>query len=296
MRILLMLAMALLTACQSLPSLPEWQSPEGREHPELGVILDLRSGERLSPEQLVGQLASADRVLIGERHDNPDHHTLQLWLVQALAMQRRQGSLLLEMLVPAQQAKVDGVREMQAQGRLPSDLPAALEWEKGWPWGLYGDVVSYALQQPYPVLAANLDRSEVMFIFTGAAPPLSGDRSTASPVREVLLAQVRRSHCDLLPEAQLPAMVAVQQQRDRRMADRLLAAPQPALLLAGSFHVRRDLGVPLHLDDLDAQGATRVLILAEVGERLTAQQADYVWYTPAQPEQDHCAQMRQTSR
>jgi uncharacterized iron-regulated protein len=80
------------------------------------------------------------------------------------------------------------------------------------------------------------------------------------------------------------------------MADRLLAAPQPALLLAGSFHVRRDLGVPLHLDDLDAQGATRVLILAEVGERLTAQQADYVWYTPAQPEQDHCAQMRQTSR
>lgn len=296
MRFVWVMVVALLSACQSLPPLPEWQSPQGREHAELGVILDLRSGERLSPEQLVGQLASADRVLIGERHDNPDHHTLQLWLMQALAMQRRQGSLLLEMLVPAQQAKVDGVREMQAQGRLPSDLPAALEWEKGWPWGLYGDVVSYALQQPYPVLAANLDRSEVMSIFTGAAPPLSGDRSTASPVREALLAQVRRSHCDLLPEAQLPAMVAVQQQRDRRMADRLLAAPQPALLLAGSFHVRRDLGIPLHLDDLDAQGATRVLILAEVGERLTAQQADYVWYTPAQPEQDHCVQLRQTSR
>ncbi len=295
MRILLLMAMVQLTACQSLPPLPEWQSPEGYEHPELGVILDLRSGGRLSPEQLVGQLASADRLLIGERHDNPDHHALQLWLLQALAAQREQGGLLLEMLVPAQQARVDRVREDQAQGRLPSDLSTALEWEKGWPWALYGDLVSYALQQPYPVLAANLDRSEIMSIYANAAP-LSGSRSTAASVREALSAQIRRSHCDLLPESQLPAMLAVQQQRDRRMADRLLAAPQPALLLAGSFHVRRDLGVPLHLADLNANGTTRVLILADVGERLTAQQADYVWYTPAQPEQDHCGQLRQHRR
>ncbi len=296
MRFVWVMVVALLSACQSLPPLPEWQSPQGREHAELGVILDLRSGERLNPEQLVGQLAGADRVLVGERHDNPDHHALQLWLMQALAMQRRQGSVLLEMLVPAQQAKVDAVREMQRQGRRPSDLPAALEWEKGWPWRLYGDLVRYVLQQPYPVLAANLDRAEVMSIYTGAVPPLSGARSTAMPVREALLAQVRRSHCDLLPEAQLPAMLAVQQQRDRRMADRLLAVPQPALLLAGSFHVRRDLGVPLHLEDLGAPGATRVLVMAEVGERVTAQQADYVWFTPAQPEQDHCAQLRPQTR
>lgn len=295
MRILLMMVMGLLIACRSVPPLPGWQSSEGREHAELGLILDLRSGERLSPEQLVGQLASADRVLIGERHDNPDHHALQLWLMQALAKQRGQGSLLLEMLVPAQQAKVDAVRERQGQGQWPSDLSAALGWEEGWPWALYGEVVSYALQQPYPVLAANLDRAEVMSIYAGAAP-LSGARSTAPSVREALLTQVRRSHCDELPEAHLPAMLAVQQQRDRRMAERLLAAPQPALLLAGSFHVRRDLGVPLHLADLDAQGSTRVLILAEVGARLTAQQADYAWFTPAQPEQDHCARLRQQAR
>ena len=71
-----------------------------------------------------------------------------------------------------------------------------------------------------------------------------GKRSTADAVREPLLEQIRESHCGMLPDSQMPAMLAVQQQRDRRMAERLLAAPAPAMLFAGAFHVRRDLGVP----------------------------------------------------
>jgi uncharacterized iron-regulated protein len=111
-------------------------------------------------------------------------------------------------------------------------------------------------------------------------------------VREALLAQIRESHCNLLPESQLPAMLAVQQQRDRRMAQALVAATEPSVLVAGAFHVRRELGVPLYLKDLNAESGTQVLILAEVGSTLSAEAADFVWYTPAQPEQDHCAVLR----
>jgi len=111
MRIALLLAAALLSACQaSLPALPAWQSPEGLQHPELGQIVELRTGALLTPEQLLERLAAAPKVLVGERHDNPDHHALQLWLLRALAAQRPQGSLLLEMLTPDQQVKVDQVR------------------------------------------------------------------------------------------------------------------------------------------------------------------------------------------
>ncbi|MNU05635.1 hypothetical protein D3C72_2505130 [compost metagenome] len=53
--------------------------------------------------------------------------------------------------------------------------------------------------------------------------------------------------------------------------------------------MRRDLGVPLHLTDLGDKAATRVLILAEVGRPVEATAADYVWYTPALPERDYCA-------
>ncbi|MNY23053.1 hypothetical protein D3C86_1567010 [compost metagenome] len=123
-------------------------------------------------------------------------------------------------------------------------------------------------------------------------PVLTGQASTTQQVRATLLDDIRQSHCGLLPEAQMPAMLAVQQQRDRRMAERLMAAPTPALLLAGAFHVRKDLGVPLHLKDLGAGEGNAVLILAEAGKTVTAENADYVWYTAAQPEQDHCAQLR----
>ena len=202
--------------CQaSLPPLPAWQSSEGRTHAELGTIVDLSNEQVISPETLVQRLADAPRVLVGEKHDNPDHHALQLWLLRALQGQRTQGSLLLEMLQPSQQSRVDK-----------------------------------------------------------------------------LVGQVRAGHCGMLPENQLPAMLAVQQQRDRRMAERLQAAPQPALLFAGAYHVRKDLGIPLHLADLGVSGESKVLLLAEVGERVEPGEADYVWYTAAMPEQDYCAQLR----
>ena len=67
--------MLALGGCQaSLPPLPAWQSSEGLTHAELGHIIDLASGQAISPEQLVQRLAGAPRVLVGEKHDNPDHH------------------------------------------------------------------------------------------------------------------------------------------------------------------------------------------------------------------------------
>ena len=96
-------------------------------------------------------------------------------------------------------------------------------------------------------------------------------------------------------------MLAVQQQRDRLMAEVSLAAATPSLLLAGSYHVRKDLGVPLHLKDLAPAAAEptqlKVLILVEQGAApLSLQQADYLWITPAAPAQDYCAQLKKPGK
>ena len=291
LRVVLVTVLGLLSACQlSVPEVPAWQAPAQRDHAQLGVIEDLRTGQRLTPEMLLARLASAPQVVVGEKHDNPDHHALQLWLLRGLARERSQGSLLLEMLNPDQQGAVDAVQQRLRQGERLENLPRQLGWQQGWAWSLYGPLVSYALSQPYPLLAANLDRDEIMAIYR-SKPVLNGEASTAASVQQALLDDIRESHCGLLPETQLPAMLAVQQQRDRRMAERLLAAPAPALLLAGGFHVRKDLGIPLHMKDL-AGIEPVVLILVEAGQTISAEQADYAWYTAALPEQDYCAQMR----
>ena len=293
MRILLLCCLSLLVACQSRGVLPPPApiASEGRDHGDLGVILDLRSGERITPQRLVERLARASRVVVGEQHDNPDHHALQLWLSRELAAQRPQGSVLLEMLNPSQQVRVDQVRAETRAGRPPLDAIRALAWQPGWDWAMYGALVRYQLRQPYPLLAANLDREEIMRIYQ-QRPALQGQASTAAAVQQRLQRDIRESHCGLLPESQVPAMLAVQQQRDRRMAEALLAAPRPSLLLAGAFHARKDLGVPLHLADLGAGQGNAVLMLAEVGRQVDASMADYVWFTAAQPEQDHCAKLR----
>ena len=71
MRLLILFVISLLVGCQTaLPPLPDWQSPQGREHAELGAIVDLRSGERLSPAQLLERLTDTPRLLVGEQHDN----------------------------------------------------------------------------------------------------------------------------------------------------------------------------------------------------------------------------------
>jgi uncharacterized iron-regulated protein len=297
-RYLLILALSLASACHSsmtLPPLPSWQSSEGRDHVDLGMIRELENGQTLTPQQLVARLAAAPRVLVGEQHDNPDHHALELWLLQALGDQRSQGSLLLEMLTPDQQKQVDTVQREVRQGRYPPDLPTALGWQKGWDWALYGPVMRFALAQPYPVLAANLGGREVGAIYH-RRPVLSGAFSTRKEVQDQLLAQVRDSHCGMLPEDALPAMLAIQQQRDRRMAHSVIDAPAPALLFAGSYHVRKDIGVPLHMADLGSHERPVVLLLAQVGSEVQPGSADYVWYTAALPDQDYCARMRAPSQ
>lgn len=278
MRGFFLLAVLLLTACQHISAPP----------PITGEIRDLRNGQSLTAQELVTRLAKPARIIIGEQHDNRDHHQLQLWLLQELGQRREQGSLLLEMLTPDQQPGVDDVRHAAS---LPTDLPGALAWQSGWDWDLYGPIVRFALTQPYPLLAANLDNAEVR-AFYAQSPTVSGSRSNAPSVKKELLEQISGSHCGLLPQSQMPAMLAVQQQRDRRMAQRLIAAPTPSMLLAGAYHARKDVGVPLHVLDLGEPEAPTVLLLAEQGSEITLAMADFVWYTPATPAQDYCAGMR----
>ena len=278
MRVTVILAVLMLSACQHVSAPP----------PVDGEIRDVRSGLALTPSELVVRLAKPSRLIVGEQHDNRDHHELQLWLLQALGERRTQGSLLLEMLTPDQQPRVENIRRAAS---LPADLPGALAWQEGWDWNLYAPVIRFALTQPYPLLAANLDTTEVRAIYATPST-LSGTHANSASVKQALLAQISDSHCGLLPTSQMPAMLAVQQQRDRRMAERLLAAASPALLFAGAYHARKDVGAPVHVLDLDESEAPTVLMLAQQGSEITAAMADYVWYTPATPTPDYCEQMR----
>ena len=263
--------------------LPEWRNTPPADEPRLGQVLDTRSGEWIGADELVQRLTSAERVLLGEQHDNDDHHRLQLWLLQRLQQQRPQASLLLEMLTPSQQPLVDQLYGSEIQ---PEQLVEQLQWNPGWDWQQYGPIVGWALATGLPLQAANLDRPEISEL--NRNPPPTSPRYSEAALSE-LRETIETSHCGQIAEPQLSAMRGIQQQRDVRMAETLTNAPTPSLMLAGNFHVRRDVGVPLHLDGPEPV----VIMLHEAGKPLPgAEQTDYLWLTPAAPEKDHCAQWK----
>ncbi len=155
------------------------------------------------------------------------------------------------------------------------------------------------------MLPANLTADEVKEAYAGRAqpelPPL-----LLSEMGEALAEKQRRmvheAHCGLLPKAQLPAMVAVQQARDQRMTRSLLAAPPEgvAMLLAGAVHIRRDVGVPLWLEVYEPNAEVITLGLREVqpGRLQPAQYLDgedgydYLWFTPRVTDRDYCEDLK----
>ena len=124
-----------------------------------------RSAQRRDPDagaavDAIGAAAAGDP---GEKHDNPYHHQIEQWLVQQLPLRRPQGSVLMEMINPSQQAQVDKVKQwLQSDPTVRDGRVAELiARQPGWKWELYGGVTMAAMRAPYPLWSANTDRSEI---------------------------------------------------------------------------------------------------------------------------------------
>lgn len=283
-----------------MPAGQPWQSTLHTDHHLTGRIWDTASNQFIDIDTLNTALSSASVLLLGEKHDNPDHHHLRLQLLNDLISARRVASLTLEMLTTSQQPAIEQLTT--TDGISDTALRELLNWDEAWNWEFYNAPLHAALNAGIPVLAGNLDRAAISAIYAGQIPveaPLQRDQ------QQQLLLEINRSHCGLLPESQFPAMMRVQQARDQQMADALsnpsIISDGTRVLLAGNFHVRHDLGVSNYLP----QHAGRIINVAflEVNpesddpqdylEQFSDRRVyDFVWFTPAVLSPDYCEQMR----
>lgn len=276
---LILSSMLTIAACHSSPKDTPAQNAIAIE---CLCIKEAASGTVMTPAQLITTLASAPIVIVGEEHTNVRHHQIEQWLLQNLNQSRAQGSVLMEMIDSDQQVSVNRLKAESLAGATisPTRATEAMRWKSGWPWDLYRDVVMTALKGPYPLLAANITRSQVTELYNNPVFP-EGDLSVRPQVRESLSAIIYIMHDGQISDAQVNSMVAIQQHRDRFMAEQIRQAPRPALLIAGGYHASKDIGVPLHLADLKVENPVVVMLTTE-GTTLTAKQADYVWSVPVE--------------
>ncbi|MCK4690682.1 MAG: ChaN family lipoprotein, partial [Desulfuromonadales bacterium] len=105
-QVTLLILLLLMTGCQSETMLlgnPETPYPPVRE-PLVGDILHLPTGIYVTAAAMYDQASRAQVVYVGETHDNPASHRLQVNILQALAASNPgKVSLAMEMFTPDQQ-------------------------------------------------------------------------------------------------------------------------------------------------------------------------------------------------
>lgn len=241
-------------------------------------------------------------LILGEKHDNPDHHALQLHLLRRLAEDSALGSVSFEMLDSGQAAALSGLVGRPAPAE--NVLRKRLQWdEEGWDWSFYGPLLREALNAGVPLRTANISRDEMMGVYGGELDAATQARLNETQ-RQRLEQDIDESHCGMLPQSQFAAMVRVQQARDAVMAQSLQSDSGAAgvhVLIAGNFHARRDLGAPNYLS-VDSGPLLSLAFLEVQADLLQVQDYlesfsstlpyDYVWFTPAVAAQDYCAGLR----
>ncbi len=295
-----------------------WVSQHQRDHPLVGRIWQPEAARFVAPEAVVAALGQARFVLLGEKHDNADHHRIQAWLVAQMMAAGRRPAVAFEMFVSDQQAALDAY--LTAQPKDAAGLGAAMNWAKnGWPdWEHYQPIAQAALDGGAALLAANLPRPLLRKLAREGVSALGAERVAAlgldRPLPEELAAPLREeiavSHCDQLPESMIGPMVTVMTARDAQMAEVLRrgaerAGHDGAILITGKGHARNDRGVPFYLRRPGQDGGETASIvsvgLVEVDEGMSEPAAyagffgaetlpfDFVWFTPIADPEDPCA-------
>jgi uncharacterized iron-regulated protein len=308
------LILALLVAVTGVARAVEPPAPGlGHDHPLTGRIWDVAGARFVTMDALAAAVGAGRFALLGERHDNAEHHQFQAWLLRRVLGAGRRPAVAFEMLTTDQAPQL--ARHLAASPRDAAGLGDAVGWPRsGWPeWRLYQPIAEAALAAGVPIIAANLPSGTVRAVARGDLTALDPalvrrhalDRPAADDVQAAMEEEIRAAHCDALPATATPGMVTAQRARDAEMAERLVAGGRDgAVLIAGAGHVRIDRGVPRYVAAL-APGATVVSVaLVEVADEAAAPADyatrfgatrlpfDYVWFTARADNVDHCARLR----
>ncbi len=262
---------ACLTSCASKPEAP---------------VLNQLTGSALAvTTSRVDAVLPTNVLLLGEQHDAAEHQKIHQQVIALLAQRGVLAAVALEM------ADVGVTTAGLHPSSTEQQTRSALKWDNtGWPWEAYGPAVMTAVRAGVPVLGANQPR-ELMRASMGDR---ALDSQLPGPALKAQQQLIRIGHCNMLPESQITPMTRIQIAKDISMANTLAKAALPGkvvVLLSGSGHTDRLLGVPQHLPASLKVKAVR-LRAGDAALDAKAEAFDAVWQTPALPEKDYCADFK----
>jgi uncharacterized iron-regulated protein len=246
-----------LTACtmsQQPIGNPEAPYPPANQ-PVIGDIYHLPTGVKVTPEQMLAAIADTRIIYVGETHDNPASHRLELQILEAV--QKRypgQVSLGMEMFNHEQQAVLD---EWVAGKLSEKDFLKTSDWYGVWSlnFAYYRDILNFARDHQIQVVGLNVTKQLRQKV--GMTDFAALDEATRAQLPEMDLndryqrAMTEAIYADHSHGGNmLDGFLRIQTLWDETMADnvaRVMRDKGPGyrmVVMAGGNHVRYGFGIP----------------------------------------------------
>ena len=185
----------------------KWATRIFSDNPLVGRIWSSKDKAFIGKEQLFERLKKTPLILIGERHDNPDHHRLQARILMALNPGARVGFEMLDhddadALTKATNA--DSVRTLT-------------NWDKsGWPkFEIYAPIFEAVFSQKHIPVAVHPRRVQIRQSMMGPTSQAHGNGTYDGPLssdgQAALRKDIDQSHCGHASERPINAMMVAQE-------------------------------------------------------------------------------------
>lgn len=240
-------------------------------------------------------LAKADVVYLGETHDNPEDHKIQLQIIQSLQRQNGKVAIAMEMFVQPSQ---DILNRYLAGKLSEQELVEQSNYNQwGYPWEYYAPILRFAKEKQLPVVALNIpieitrqvSRSGLESLTPQQRkliPPFKEIRTDNAQYRQLLAAAFgQHQHSGHGNSKDFERFFLAQVLWDETMADGvakfLKANPNyQVVVLAGSGHIIYGYGIPSRVERRLNKLVQRSVLLSSPPYESTDSKnaiADFIW-------------------
>ena len=249
-----------------------------------------------TPQNALQELASSKVVYLGETHDNPEDHKIQLQIIQSLQQRNRKIAIAMEMFVQPSQ----NVLNRYLAGKLSEqELVQQSNYQQwGYPWEYYAPILRFAKEKQLPVVALNIpieitrqvSRSGLESLTPQQRkliPPFSEIRTDNAEYRQLLAAAFgQHQHSGHGNSKGFERFFLAQVLWDETMADVIAkfikANPNyQVVVLAGSGHIIYGYGIPSRVERRlqDKRFVQRSVLLSYPNDSVDTKNAiaDFIW-------------------
>jgi uncharacterized iron-regulated protein len=255
---------------------------------ESGTIISTKTGQPISFEALVSELAASRVIYVGERHTDRSHHEIQLKIIKGIFEKHPSMAVGMEMFDHSYQSVLD----QWADGQLDQkSFVEKTHWSYNWKFDfdLYSDILNFVKENQIRLVGLNIPLHIQRKIARGGIESIFGDDKKHLPEKidlsntahRAYVEKVYKSHHHMRALDNFEYFYMAQCVWEDAMAEAIAENLNADIMvvIAGHGHLQYKYGIPdraFHRTKADF----RTVYPAGVGGEVDLGIADFIWVTP----------------